>query len=252
LATLPGYRGRRRLWGAERTVVLFLSAPRRRGHIRGLHQPRTKRREALQQWQQTLAKPRSGPRTPAGAQKQIAALLTGQDIPPVLKIAYDGQRTGVQRFAWWIDQVAREHLEPDVFGTRMLMTDQPDWSTEEIIRAYRGQRHAEAVFRQLKEVDHLAVRPPSQWPDPTIRGQTFIGLLALLLCRLMARESRGLGYQGRLSSLLALLRSIRLAMVLWPAATPNGPPRGGWVLEESAPAAWNLYPRFVPPQPPFV
>jgi transposase len=252
LAQLPVYRCRRHRWGAERTVVLFISAQLRRGQIRGLHQQLTKRLEALQQWQQTLAKPRSGPRTPASTQKQIAALLTGQYIPQVLKIAYDGQRTGAQRLAWWIDQVAREHLETEVFGKRMLMTDQHDWSTEEIIHAYRGQSHAEAVFRQLKDVDHLAVRPQYHWTDPKIRVHTFICLLALLLCRLVERESRALGYQGSLSSLLDLLSSIRLAMVLWPADTPKGPPRCGWVLEESAPEAWNLYQQLVPSTPPFV
>jgi len=81
---------------------------------------------------------------------------------------------------------------------------------------------------------------------------TFICLLALLLCRLVERESRALGYQGSLSSLLDLLSSIRLAMVLWPADTPKGPPRCGWVLEESAPEAWNLYQQLVPSTPPFV
>lgn len=252
LATLPVYRCRRLLWGAERTVVLFISSHLRRGQIRGLHQQLTKRVEALQQWQQTLAKPRSGPRTAASAQKQVAALLTGQYIPQVLKIAYDGQRTGAQRLAWGIDHGALEHLETEVFGKRILITDQHDWATEEIILAYRGQSQAEAVFRQLKDVAHLAVRPQYHWTDQKIRVHTFICLLALLLCRLVERESRAVGYQGSLSSLLDLLSSIRLAMVLWPADTPKGQPRCGWVLEEHTPEAWNLYQRLVPPKPPFV
>jgi len=40
------------------------------------------------------------------------------------------------------------------------MTDQHAWSPEAIMAAYHGQSHAEAAFRQLKEVDHLTVRPP--------------------------------------------------------------------------------------------
>ena len=42
-----------------------------------------------------------------------------------------------------------------------------------------------------------------------MRVQTFIGLLALLLGRLVERECRSAGYQGSLSSLLDLLRTIR-------------------------------------------
>lgn len=252
LAMLPVYRCQRPIWGVERTVVLFISTKLRLGQIRGLHQHLTKRVQALTQWQQTLAKPHSGPRTPASARKQVATLLTGQYIAQVLKIAYDGQRTGAHRLTWWIDHAALEQLETEVFGKRILITDQHAWSTEEIILAYRGQSRAEAIFRQLKDVRHLAVRPPYHWTDQKIRVHTFICMLALLLCRLVERESQGAGYQGSLSSLLAVLGSIRLAMVLWPADTPRGPPRCGWVLEESAPDAWHLYQRLVPPVPPFV
>ena len=64
-------------------MVLFISAKLRMGPIRGLHQPLTKRVQALTQWHQTLARPHRGPRTPANARKQVAALLTGQYIPQV-------------------------------------------------------------------------------------------------------------------------------------------------------------------------
>jgi hypothetical protein len=154
--------------------------------------------------------------------------------------------------AWWINQTALAQLETEVFGKRLLITDQHDWTTEEIILAYRGQSRAEAVFRQLKDVDHLAVRPQYHWTDQKIRVPTFICLLALLLCRLVERESRTLGYQGSLSSLLDLLSTIRLALILWPADTPKGRPRCAWVLEDNSAEAWNLYQRLVPPIPPFV
>jgi transposase len=252
LAKLPVYRCQRTIWGAERTVVLFLSSTLRQGQIRGLHQHLNKRLDALQQWQQTLAKPRSGPRTVASAHKQIERLLTGQYLRHVLKIVYDAQRPGAERLTWWIDHTALTHLETEVFGKRLLITDQHTWSTEEIILAYRGQSRAEAVFRQLKDVDHLAVRPQYHWTDQKIRVHTFICLLALLLCRLVERECRGAGYQGSLSSLLDLLSTIRLALVLWPADTPKGHPRCTWLLEDCAPEAWQLYQRLVPPVPPFV
>jgi hypothetical protein len=252
LAMLPVYRCPRPIWGVERTVVRCISTQLRLGQIRGLHQHLTKRVQALTQWQQTLATPHSGPRTSASARKQVATLLTGQYIVQVLTIADDGQRTGAHRLTWWIDHAALEQLETEVFGKRILITDQQAWSTEAISLASRGQSRAAAIFRQLKAVRHLAVRPPYHWTDHKIRVHTFIGMLALLLCRLVERASRGAGYQGSLSSLLEVLGSIRLAMVLWPADTPRGPPRCGWVLEESAPDAWHLYQRLVPPVPPFV
>jgi transposase len=189
-----------------------------------------KRLDALQQWQQTLAEPRSGPRTAASAHKQIERLLTGQSLRQSLHIVYDAQRTGAERLTWWIDHAALLHLETQVCGKRILITDQHTWSTEEIILAYRGQSRAEAVFRQLKDVDHLAVRPQYRWTEQKIRVHTFICLWALLLCRLVERECRGAGYQGSLSGLLDLLSTIRVALVLWPADTPKGHPRYPWLL----------------------
>jgi len=105
LAMLPVDRCPRPIWGVERTVVLCISTKLRLGQIRGLHQHLTKRVQALTQWPQTLAKPHSGPRTPASARKQVATLLTGPYIAQVLKIADDGQRTGAHRLTWWTNRV---------------------------------------------------------------------------------------------------------------------------------------------------
>jgi hypothetical protein len=60
---------------------------------------------------------------------------------------------------WWIDHAALTHLETAVFGKRLLIMDQHTWSTEDSILASCGQSRAEAVFRQLKDVDHLAIQP---------------------------------------------------------------------------------------------
>ena len=159
---------------------------------------------------------------------------------------YDGQHTGAHRLTWGIDHAALEQLETEVFGKRILITDQHAWSTAEIILAYRGQSRAEAIFRQLKDVRHLAVRPQYHWTDHKIRVHTFICLLALLLSRLVERESRSAGYQGSLSRLLDVLGSIRLAMVLWPAESPEGhlAVGGSWKRVSQRPgifiSAWSL------------
>ncbi len=181
----PVYRCRRTLWGAERTLVLYISPTLRRGQMRGLHQQLTKRLEALHTWQQTLAKAGSGPRSRTTARKRVEALEAGQYIKQVLKVTYHPRRKGANRLSWEIDHDALDYLETEVFGKRLLMTDQHAWSSEDIILAYQGQSHAEGAFRQLKDVDHLTVRPQYHWTDHKVRVHTFICLLAYLLCRLI-------------------------------------------------------------------
>jgi hypothetical protein len=101
-------------------------------------------------------------------------------------------------------------------------------------------------------VDHLAVRPQYHWTDQQVRAHTFLCLLASLLCRLIERECRAIGYQGSLSHLLELLGSLRLALLIQPAGTRGGRPRCTWVLEESAAEARRLFNHVVPPKAPFV
>ena len=81
---------------------------------------------------------------------------------------------------------------------------------------------------------------------------TFICLLAYLLCRLIERESRAVGYQGSLSNLLDLLGTVRVAMIVRPSGTRGGRLSCTWVMEESDPEAWRLFRHLVPDKTPFV
>src|SRR6266436_552800 len=75
LGELPVLRLEREIWGKRRTVVLFISEQLRQGQIRGLMQHLKKAIRTLERWRTQLAKPRSGPRTPEAAERQIHALL---------------------------------------------------------------------------------------------------------------------------------------------------------------------------------
>jgi transposase len=252
LGPLPRLRLRREIWGRERTVLLFLSEALRAGQRRGLTQHLTQRLRQLAQWQAQLAKPRSGPRSLGAAHKRIDQLLAGQHLKQVLKVDYDPQRSGADRLRYAVDAAAVQHLETEVFGKRMLITDRHDWSDEEIVLAYRGQSQVEGTFRQLKDTEHLAVRPQYHWTDQKVHVHTFICVLGLLLARVIEYEARRLGYRQGLSGLLDVLGRVRLVRVLRPAATSGARPHCTWQLEQAPPEAERLFRHLVPPQEPFV
>jgi len=252
LQGVPTLRLTLEIWGAERRVVLFLSKQLRCGQARGLQQHLSKRLQALAEWKAQLAKPRSGPRKPGSAQKKIDELLSGQYIGKILRIEFHPDRQGSERLEYWIDDEARRHLETEVFGKRILVTNRSDWSSEEILLAYRGQSHVEGVFRQLKDDEHLALRPQYHWTDQKIHVHAFTCLLALLLARVVEREARKLGRREGLSALLDLLGRVRLAMVLRPSGKKGGRPRADWQLEVADDDAADLFRALVPNRPPFV
>ena len=252
LAGIPAIRLRREIWGAERTVVLFISEKLRDGQIRGLDQHLKARLRDLAAWKDELAKPRSGHRSPDSAGKRIAELLNGQHIRDVLHIQFDESRLGAARLSWSIDEKARERLAHEVFGKRIVITNRDEWSTEEILSAYRGQSHVESVFRQCKDDEHLAVRPQYHWTDQKIHVHVFICLLALLLVRVVEREARKHQRREGASALLDLLGTIRLAMILRPSTEKGGRPRAEWQLEEVEPELDALFRALVPATAPFV
>ena len=252
---LPGVlalRLTKRVWGGERTIVLYLSERLRQGQARGLEQHLEKRLRELAAWEQQLAKPRSGPRSQAAAEARIAKLLQGQHLRQVLHVSYHLDRQGAERLEYHVDQAAINSLHHNVFGKRLLITNRHDWPTEDIILAYRAQSHIEATFRQCKDNEHLAIRPQYHWTDHNIQVHTFTCLLALLLARSVQHHARAAGQQHSLDSLLERLASIRLAMILHPSGAKGGRPRADWQLETSDPDTTHLYRHLVPNQPPFV
>jgi transposase len=252
LGEIAVLRVEREIWGKPRTVLLFISEKLRQGQIRGLMQHVNKAIRALEHWKTQLSKPRSGPRTLEAAQRQLHTILSAQHLGQVLKADYDPTREGADRLHYQIDQPALEQLANELYGKRFLITDRNAWSDEQILLAYRGQSEVEEAFRQLKDDEHMAVRPQYHWTDQKICVHTFCCLLALLLGRVIEFQARQLQYTQGLSGLLEALATVRLAMVLRPAGNKGGRPRCQWVLEQTNPQTMRLFRHLVPHQPPFV
>lgn len=242
----------REVWGAKRTLVLYRSEQLRAGQIRGLEQHLQNRLRKLEAWREALAKPHSGPKSQENAKKQIEELLQGQHISEILHIEYHPQRQGAGRLTWSIDHEARQRLESELFGKRLLITDRKEWSTPEIIFAYRGQSKVEAGFRQIKDPEHLAIRPQYHWTDQKIRVHTFLCLIGFLLSRMIEWQARKAGFTQDLSGLLDFLGQVRLAMVLRPPGAEGGRPRCEWILEDAPSEALRLYGLLVPTEGKFV
>ncbi|MGH8319635.1 MAG: hypothetical protein ACREUL_16960, partial [Steroidobacteraceae bacterium] len=139
-------------------MLLFISEQLRQGQIRSLLQHVKKATRALERWKTQLAKPRSGPRTPEAAARQIQTILSAQHVSRVLKADYDPTREGADRLHYQLESAALDELANDLYGKRFLITDRNEWSDEQILIAYRGQSEVEEAFRQLKDDEHMAVR----------------------------------------------------------------------------------------------
>ena len=94
-------------------------------------------------------------------------------------------------------------------GKTVLFTDRKDFTDEEIVSAYRSAWHVESSFKQMKDTDHLSVRPIFHWTDSRIKVHIFTCVLAYRLCCLLRKELAEQGIDISINKMLDELAGIR-------------------------------------------
>ncbi|MBI3048226.1 MAG: IS1634 family transposase [Acidobacteria bacterium] len=206
--------------GVEQTVVIVWSARLAAGQRRGVEQALTK---AVQRLTALSPHPRGG----RPAMEQRAARICQRQYLRQFLSAEVGEADGNLIARPRIDETARRRLETEYLGLRVLATNRDDWTTAQIIEAYRGQAHVERVFRDLKDPWVGAFRPQFHWTDQKIRVHALIVVLGLLLGRvLLRRAQQRVGFQGSLRTLIGRLALLRRATLVYaPKGTKGGRPR---------------------------
>ena len=215
--TIAVYRTRRLVWGAVRTLVVLVSPRLQQGQRRGVEQHLARAGRWLDQLQATLARGRQR-RPRAAIEAQVAERLRGQHLREVLTVRLRGRGRALT-LDYTVDRAALDRLEREWFGRLVLMTDQHDWTTAEIIGAYRGQAVVEGVFRTLKDPLRLALRPQYHWTDQKLHVHAFLCVVAYLLATLVHLTAvRDAGYVGSVDALFDDLATIRRVTVARPTA----------------------------------
>ena len=216
--TVQVYRTRRLVWEAERTLVVLVSPRLQQGQRRGVDQHLATAVRWLDALQALLARGKQR-RTRAALEAQIAERLRGQHLRELIAVTLRG-RGRTLTLDYTVDRAALDRLEREWFGRLVLMTDQHDWTTAEIIGAYRGQSVVEGVFRSLKDPLRLALRPQYHWTDQKLHVHAFLCVVAYLLATLVHLTAvRAADYAGSVDALFDDLATIRRVTVLRPGAT---------------------------------
>ena len=201
-------RSQRLVHAVEQTVVTVFSPQLYEGQRRGLEQHLQR---ALQRIAQISSRPREGLE---GARRQVERIVNRQYVREVLHYEIT-ERNGEVRIRTRIDEAARRKLEQEYFGLRLLATVRAEWTTAQIIEAYRGQSRVERAFRDLKDPWVCAFRPQYHWTDQKLIVHALIAVLSLLLGRvLLRRAQRQVGFRGSLRHLIQKLSAIRTCIVL--------------------------------------
>jgi transposase len=230
-SVLQVYRDKRVIWNEERTVIVFISEKLKAGQLRGIHQSLTKKEKELRELQKTLSNPRAKKRKKEELENKIKTIVKGQ----FLKDLIDWSLQEISEDKFCLDfSINKKRLDEigEELGYRILMTNRHNWSTVEIIKAYYGQSMIENAFKNLKNPNHLALKPQFHWTDQKIKVHYFICVLGYLLSAIIWRQARlETHFKGTLDTLLDTLNNVRLGTLLEESKT-RGKVKAIYKLEE--------------------
>jgi transposase len=147
--------------------------------------------------------------------RRLAQICGRQYLRTLVCYEVPSNEQGGAQVRSWSDLEEYWRLLQHYFGLRVLITDRSEWTTAQIVEAYRGQSRVEAAFRDLKDPGMLATRPQFHWTDQKLHVHAFLCVTACLLVRLLwwwAR--RDAGFAGSARNLLAQLARIRRCRIV--------------------------------------
>lgn len=225
--TARAWRTSRVIAGQRREVVVVFSAKLHAGQIRGLHQTLSK------SWREFEERGSFARTTVETAKRKLEKLRKRQYLRALFCYRIDQDGTGPIRISVWSDWLEYQRLDKRYFGLRVLITDRAEWTTAQIIEAYRGQSKVEAAFRDLKDPRMLATRPQFHWTDQKLHVHAFLCVMAYLLITLLHRRAKQkAAFDGSPRRLLAELADLRCCRSI-DMTGRKGRPRVRLQLEET-------------------
>lgn len=225
-AEVRAWRTRRTIAGKQREVVVVFSPQLHAGQLRGL-------RQSLAHAHRDTAEMGLRPRLNAEAAKRKLNKIRGrQYLRSLLCHQVDQDEKGAVRVCVWSDLQEYRRLADGYFGLRVLVTDRAEWSTAQIIEAYRGQSKVESAFRDLKDPRMFSTRPQFHWTDQKLHVHAFMCVTAYLLVTLLHRHAtQKAAYEGSSRRLLEELSEVRCCRLI-DRTGKKGRPRVRWQIEE--------------------
>jgi transposase len=179
---LLAYRTRGEYWGQERAVVVTHNpvTARKQAYtldaklatLRGeLLKMRAKVREQAPQW-----------RNPNAIQERYHRLCERYHLPTDLYLI-EYSSTGGRLTMSFRKNSAHVESRRAGFGRNLIITDNTDWATAEIVQASLDRWQVEDRFRQRKDDELVATRPVRHWTDSKIRCHLFSCVVAMTYLR---------------------------------------------------------------------
>jgi len=202
------YRTQEEVLGAVRTVVVTYERKLYERNLRTFVKGIEKRNKEFEELESKIGGRRYRTKS---AIEQKAEKIQAKSPEGLFDVAV-GEEEGEITLKYAVNRTAYAEKRKS-FGKTILFTDNHEWSTEQIIRVYRGKSEIEKDFRRMKSPMMVSVEPVYHWTDQKIRVHAFCCVLALMILLLLKRKLRKAGVELSLERMLEELSEVQLSVI---------------------------------------
>ncbi len=127
--------------------------------------------------------------TTESIKKQVASILSGQHMKKLIGTDVSKIKD-IPLLTYQLKSRAYADLADTYLGKNIIITDNHDWTTEDIILTYRSQYIIEDVFKQMKDRKTGTWWPMFHWTDRMIRVHGLYCSLSLLIRALIMKKTQ--------------------------------------------------------------
>jgi hypothetical protein len=214
LEDVKAFRTRKHLYGKELTVIVTFNNNLYTSQVLSINNELAKCFQKLDVLSEKLADRRAGRikkgkhPTVNSVTKQVGSILSGQHMKTLIDRTISEDQP-VPSLSYSLNTTAYEELADTSLGKTIIITDNHDWPTEEIILTYRSQASIEECFKHMKDRKIGMWWPMFHWTDHMIRIHGFYCSLALLLRALLIKQVEEAGIGISINTLHEKLSGIR-------------------------------------------
>lgn len=215
---VTAYRTKRELWGKERTIVVTHNPVTMRKKRYTLARKLEVVRESLLEFRRNYRDAKPHWRDPDQITERYQRLCERLHIGSQYYKLEFGDRRRAPEMSFRKDDYQIKKTEA-VFGRNIIVTDNDDWTTDEIVQLSLDRYFVEKQFRASKAGRHVNINPFFHWTDSKIRCQLLTCVIALTALRILELKiaASGVSTRWKSQSGRAVLEEMRAlhSLLLW-------------------------------------
>jgi transposase len=221
LEEVKAWRTRKKIYGKDLTVVVTFNNNLYTSQIKSINNEVNKCLDKLYELSGKLQDHLAGrikkgkKPTVESVKKQVSSILSGQHMKNLIKTTVT-EHNNLPSLTYNLNDKVYGELSDTYLGKNIIITDNHDWATEDIIFAYRSQYIIEHTFKHMKDRKIGSWWPMFHWTDQMIRVHGLYCSLSLLLRALIMKRIQEAGISISMSTLHRKLLDIREVLNIFP------------------------------------